>query len=199
VTSAGGRFSLQDNGETPDTQDALFEYPGFTAVWSHREACAGQRPAFGLEFCGSRGSLAISRSGFVVTADPRLPPEKAIPHFAGDHPAGGPRPVRIEGPQRLWTHPLQDRSGSSPQQFQLHVRDFLDCVRSRRSPVSDLESAHRVATACHLANLSLRLGRKIRWDARREEVVDDAEASRWLSRPYRAPWDRELRALRVGG
>jgi len=41
VTSAGGLFSLQDNGETPDTQDAIFEYPGFTATWSHREAARG--------------------------------------------------------------------------------------------------------------------------------------------------------------
>src|SRR5205807_1929110 len=38
VTSAGGRFALSDNGETPDTQDVLIEYPGYTAVWSHREA-----------------------------------------------------------------------------------------------------------------------------------------------------------------
>ena len=41
VTSAGGRFSLSDNGETPDTQDALFEYPGCVASWSHREARRG--------------------------------------------------------------------------------------------------------------------------------------------------------------
>ena len=45
VSSAGGRFSLEDNGETPDTQDALIEYPDFTAVWSHREASAGQKAA----------------------------------------------------------------------------------------------------------------------------------------------------------
>jgi hypothetical protein len=79
------------------------------------------------------------------------------------------------------------------------VRDFLDCVKSRREPLSDLESAHRVATACHLANISLRLGRKIRWDPKKEEIIGDAEAARWLVRPYRAPWDRELKGLEVGG
>src|SRR5258708_696533 len=42
ITSCGGRLCLEDNGETPDTQDTLIEYPGFTAVWSHREASAGQ-------------------------------------------------------------------------------------------------------------------------------------------------------------
>jgi hypothetical protein len=81
----------------------------------------------------------------------------------------------------------------------LHVRNFLDCIKSRKEPISDLESAHRVATVCHLANISLRLGgRRLRWDATREEIVGDAEASRMLVRPYRAPWDRELKSLGVG-
>ena len=69
VTSVGGRFCLQDNGETPDTQDVLFEHPGWTAVWSHREACRSAPGTAPLEFFGSRGSLAITRSGFTVTAD----------------------------------------------------------------------------------------------------------------------------------
>src|SRR5438445_5691072 len=43
VSSSGGRFALEDHGETPDTQDALFEYPDFTAVYSYREASAGRR------------------------------------------------------------------------------------------------------------------------------------------------------------
>jgi hypothetical protein len=55
-----------------------------------------------------------------------------------------------------------------------------------------------VATVCHLANISLRLGRRVRWDATREEIIDDAEAARMLVRPYRAPWDRELKSLGVG-
>jgi hypothetical protein len=54
-----------------------------------------------------------------------------------------------------------------------------------------------VAVACHLANLSLRLGRKLRWDADREEVIGDAEANALLVRPYRAPWDRELKSLGI--
>jgi nitrite reductase/ring-hydroxylating ferredoxin subunit len=77
------------------------------------------------------------------------------------------------------------------------MRNFLDCVRSRRTPVSDLESGHRVATACHLANISLRTGRKLRWDAGKQEILDDRQAGAMLTRPYRKPWDAELRALGV--
>jgi predicted dehydrogenase len=197
VTSAGGRFCLQDNGETPDTQDALFEYPELTVSWSNREACAGLRHPYGVEFCGTRGSLAISRNGFVVTPDPNTPPENAIPQFTGAHPVGGPRPVPGNVSVAPRTRAVEDRTGNTREQFRLHARNFLDSIKSRRPPISDLESAHRVATACHLANISLRLGRKLRWDARREEIPDDREASSRLERPYRPPWDREFQALGI--
>jgi len=196
VTSFGGRFCLQDNGETPDTQDALIEYPGFTAMWSLREACAGQTQG-GLELCGPRGSLTINRAGFVLAGDRKIPPENAVPQFTGAHPVGGPKRVEPSGPVETWTQALTDRSGNAGEQLRLHARNFLDCVRSRKEPISDLESAHRVATVCHLANLSLRLGRRLRWDATRGEIIDDAEANRMLVRPYRTPWDRELKALGV--
>jgi predicted dehydrogenase len=196
VSSAGGRYSLEDNGETPDTQDALIEYPSFTAVWSHREASAGPKAA-PLEFFGTKGSLAVTRAGFTVTPDAQVVPDNAVPQFAG-HPAGGPQRQQPAGPPELWTKAIEDRSGSAAEQFRLHVRNFLDCVKSRREPVSDLEGAHRVATVCHLANIALRLRRRLRWDAERETIVGDAEAARWLTRPYREPWDKELKALGVG-
>ena len=66
------------------------------------------------------------------------------------------------------------------------MRNFLDCTKSRQPPISDLESGHRVATLCHLANLSLRLGRSLQWDAKNETIRGDAEASALLERPYRA-------------
>jgi predicted dehydrogenase len=198
VCSVGGRYSLHDNGETPDTQDALFQYPGWTAVWSHREASRGQPAAYPMEFFGPRGSLAISRKGFAVTPDPKVPSENTVPQFTGAHPVGGPARVQTAGPPALWTEAVRDDTGDARAQFKAHVRDFLDCVKSRRQPVADLEGGHRVATACHLANLSLQLGRGIRWDVEREEIVGDAEAARRLVRPYRAPWDRELKALGVG-
>jgi predicted dehydrogenase len=219
VASVGGRFALTDNGETPDTQDALFAFrtaaaphpevdrgalrepvtTGCTAVWSHRETSGGYRASttktFELEFCGTKGSLAISRQGFVVTADKKVPPHSRIPTFAGAHPVGGPQPVAVVGPVESWTTALEDNSGNTRDQFKRHARNFLDCVKTRETPISDLESSHRVSTMCHLANLSMRLGRSLRWDAGREEVVGDATANEALAREYRAPWDRDLRAL----
>ena len=193
VVSSGGRFALEDNGETPDTQDALFEYPGFTTVFSMREASAGNRGEGKLEFFGSKGSLEIDRTGFEIHPDMKIDPFNAIPRFSG-HPAGGPQ--RSSAPPQPWIEAYQ-MAGSSAEQLNLHVRNFLDCVKSRERPVADVEQGHQVTTACHLANISLRTGRKIRWNAETEEIVGDAQASKWLERPYRKPWDDVLRSYHL--
>jgi predicted dehydrogenase len=204
VASSGGRFALQDNGETPDTQDALFELERigdaperFTAVWSHREASAGPPSRHAIEFFGTRGVLGISRKGFSITPDAKVPPANRVPQFAGAHPVGGPERVAAPAVREYWTEAFVDQTGSESEQFTGHVRNFLDCVKSRETPISDLASAHAVSTMCHLANVSLRTGRKLHWDGESEEIDDDPAASAMLVRPYRAPWDGELRALGI--
>ena len=193
VSSSGGRFALQDNGETPDTQDSVFEYPGFTAVHSLRESSAGRRAGFGLEFFGSKGSMVVSRAGYEVFPDMKIGPTNAIPTFEGQ-PAGGPQHSTAK--PEPWIEARKE-PGSSPQQFDLHARNFLDCIKTRRQPIADVEQGHQAAVSCHLANISLRLGRKIRWDPDREEIIGDREASSQLERPYRQPWDDVLRSFRL--
>jgi predicted dehydrogenase len=70
-----------------------------------------------------------------------------------------------------------------------HMGNFFDCVRTRRQPISDCESQHRSATTCHLVNLSIRLGRPLRWDADKEEIVGDTEANTRLSREQRRGYE----------
>jgi len=69
-----------------------------------------------------------------------------------------------------------------------HVRNFLDCVKSRKRPNADIEEGHLSAVMCHLGNLSTKLGRSIKWDATKEQCVGDDEANRLLTKAYRAPW-----------
>ncbi|MGH9675236.1 MAG: Gfo/Idh/MocA family protein [Bryobacteraceae bacterium] len=192
VTSSGGRFALEDDGETPDTQDSLLEYPNFTAIYSCREASAGRPGTGGLDFYGSKGSMSVSRAGFQVYPDMKAPPENQIPGFQGEHPAGGPK--RVDVKPVPWTEALKE-PGSSAEQFDLHVRNFLDCIKSRQRPIADVEEGHQVSTACHLANISFRTGRKLRWDVEREQIVGDREALAYLTRLYRKPWDQVLRSL----
>jgi predicted dehydrogenase len=66
-----------------------------------------------------------------------------------------------------------------------HMGNFFDCVASRRTPISDLESQHRSVTTCHLANISIRTGRPIKWDPESETILGDPEAAAMQSRPQR--------------
>lgn len=186
VAAMGGRYSLKGIGETPDVFEAIFEYPGFILNWSQSEICAGIRG--GVEFCGTKGVLRIDRAGMAVTPDRMIPPDSQIPSFTGPRETGN----RDQGYRT--TALKLDGYEQVRDQFQPHVRDFLDCVKSRKQPVSDIESGHRTSVSCHLANIALKVGRTIRWDDAKEEIIGDREAAAMMERPYRAPWDRELRA-----
>ncbi len=67
-------------------------------------------------------------------------------------------------------------------------RDFLDCVKSRRDPYSPVDIGHRVSSVCHLANIAIRVGRRIRWNPDTEQIENDSEASAMMARPMRSPW-----------
>ncbi|MCL2623495.1 MAG: gfo/Idh/MocA family oxidoreductase, partial [Planctomycetaceae bacterium] len=70
-----------------------------------------------------------------------------------------------------------------------HIENFFDCVRSRKEPVASAAIEHRSITACHLTNISLRLGgRKLQWDPVTENIVGDAEAQAMQSRDQREPY-----------
>ena len=73
-----------------------------------------------------------------------------------------------------------------------HYRNFIDCAISRGPTAAPAEVAHRSITVCHLGNIAMRLGRKkLRWDAAKEQIIGDAEATKMLSRTYREPWKLE--------
>jgi predicted dehydrogenase len=69
-----------------------------------------------------------------------------------------------------------------------HWRNFLDCVKSRKTTLTPCEVAHRSATPGHLGQIAMLLGRKIRFNPETEEIVGDATATRVLGRPMRSPW-----------
>lgn len=73
-----------------------------------------------------------------------------------------------------------------------HMGNFFECVRSRKPPICDVEIGHRSISVAHLGVISVRLGRALKWDPAKEDFIGDAEASSWLSRPMRAPYDWSL-------
>ena len=69
-----------------------------------------------------------------------------------------------------------------------HAGNFIECMKTRRPPICPAEVGHRSVSVCHLGNLSLRLGRKLKWDPEREVFPDDAEAQEYVAREMRRPW-----------
>jgi predicted dehydrogenase len=69
-----------------------------------------------------------------------------------------------------------------------HMKNFLECMRSRKEPAAPVEVGHRSNSVCVLAHIAMKLGRKLKWNPKAECFVDDDEANRWLDYSHRAPW-----------
>jgi len=180
VTAMGGRTALRGFGETPDVFEAVFQYPSSVATWSSREISAAH--AGGLEFWGTKGTLRINRAGFEVVPDPDLPADEQIPQFGEER-----RPR--EGSPALRTQPVKDEGYQQIRdQFRPHVRNFLDCVKSRKRPNADIEVGHHTNTVCRLGNIAYRVGRTLRWDAGKQQIIGDPQASKLALGTYRSPW-----------
>jgi predicted dehydrogenase len=167
--SIGGKYGYPDDAEeTPDTQQVLWSFPEFSMVWEHATAI-GRGPEardHGVAFHGNDGVLVVDRGGWEVY------PETERKGRKRDYKAVG---VPRQG------------AGNEDYHFQ-HVKNFIDCVQSRKRPNSDVEIGHNSMIACHLGNIAFRLGRQIKWDLEKEEVIGDKEAQRYVTREYRAPW-----------
>ena len=66
-----------------------------------------------------------------------------------------------------------------------HMENFFSSMADRSDPISDVYTHHNAMTTCHLANISIRLGRKLKWNPKKEQIVGDSEANQWQSREQR--------------
>jgi len=198
VMSTGGRYALEDDGETPDLQDAQWVFPTFTMNCAIREANASRGDP-GQVYLGTKGSMTMT-GGYTVASETKIDPVNDIPRFQG-HPIGGPVYTDVKGTPFIPAPPSggvqsDPRYGTGGEDtMAMNERDWLDCMKSRKRPLCEVEDGHRVAISCNLANMSLRLKRAIRWDPEKEQVIDDKEAAAMCVRPYRAPWDGVLKSI----
>ncbi|MBO0723691.1 MAG: Gfo/Idh/MocA family oxidoreductase [Blastocatellia bacterium] len=160
VSASGGKYVLHDNRETPDTLTVTYEYPGFLCTYENREG-NGQTVdghGYGITFYGTDATLFIDREYFEISQ------EKA---------GKGAEPTRVKG---------KNKQGDE------HVRNFLDCVKTRKLPISDIEIGHRSTTTALLGNVALRSARRIEWNAKLEKLEGDQAGAKYLAREYRKPW-----------
>ncbi len=69
-----------------------------------------------------------------------------------------------------------------------HYKDFLNAIRQRSKPISDIETGHRSATVCNIGNIAFELNRPLKWDPKKEKFKNDDEANNLLSRPMKKEW-----------
>ena len=74
-----------------------------------------------------------------------------------------------------------------------HWANFLHCHRNKKEPISDVHTHMQMLNVCHLAGISARLGRDLKWDDKKEMIVGDDEANSFLARPYRSGYEIETR------
>jgi predicted dehydrogenase len=172
--SVGGKFGYANDAmETPDTQQVMWQYPQFSMIWEHALG-VGRGPEareHGVQFHGELGVLVIDRGGWEVY----------------------PETDRIDKPQRVYKSMGKPRYdvGGDDQMHPDHVKNFLECMRTRQRPRSDVEIGHNSMIACHLGNAAFRLGRRVDWDIDHEKPIDDKKAEELMKPKYRAPWKLE--------
>lgn len=181
VVASGGKMRIQDNTQTPDTLQVTFEYPGFLATYENRLCNQHSRYGeqeyegrdwdvlreWGIEFYGTDGTLLFDEMGL---------------HVHPDKSQQRPGQKRVD---RTLSMELKDADEGLGD----HVRNFLDCVKSRQRPASDIEIGHRVTSACHLGNIAYRTKERLVWDVANQKLLQGGpEARKLLSAEYREPW-----------
>jgi len=160
VTACGGKFIFDDDSETPDSLVTVYEFPSCQLIWEHRAGLNNglNNRSWGIEWHGTEGNIILNDAGWELVTEPK----KANIPSQKQKSQGDPRAA--------------------------HVRNFLDCCKSRQQPVLNLETGHRISSLAHLGNIAYRTGHKIVWDSVAEKVKDDHEADKLVSVKYRKPW-----------
>ncbi|MFM7101191.1 MAG: Gfo/Idh/MocA family protein [Verrucomicrobiota bacterium] len=174
ITSWGGILGDRaGRANISDTQTATFDFPKFQVTWNHRTWGSMPDPDYpwAAIIRGTKGTLKASvfRYDFI--------------------PAHGGPVVHRDQVMELEQYP-EDKTEPDLERhvapaIRGHMKNLLECVETRAKPVADIEQGHISSACCLLANLSMQLGRTLKWDPATHQVVGDAEANRLLARPYR--------------
>ncbi|MCJ7449011.1 MAG: Gfo/Idh/MocA family oxidoreductase [Bacteroidales bacterium] len=128
----------------------------------------------GVRYEGTEGWIFVTRGNYTATAsDPVVDDRNAKALDASD-----PKILKsVIGENEIHLYVSESQQGN-----------WLDCIKSRKEPISPVEIGHRACTVCLVTYIAMKLGRKLTWDPDKERFVNDAEANSMLSRPQRAPY-----------
>ncbi len=166
----GGRFAVKDQRSIPDTMEATFEFAsGKLLLFGQYEASGAPMFPGGaeIEVRGTNGTLYAGARGYTIR-----------PERGGQFQDDAPRMDEVQ-------EKSQDGNANLTQE---HIRDFLDCIKSREKPKADVEIGHRSTTIALLGNIALETKSRIDWDADAERITSPETANEHLHYEYRAPW-----------
>lgn len=175
ISAHGGRYVVADDSDIPDTMQVTYEFKsGLIVNFCIYEASSGGLFQFGeVELRGTKGTLWANESGYRITAA---------------------RPGQFQ----TWTKQIEDEvfdsrneplpDGSSRDSTAALVRNFLDCVKSRQTPLCPLEEGHRSTSFAHLANIAVKVKSRLEWDPVKERFTNNEAANQLLHYEYRKPW-----------
>ncbi len=170
VASYGGRLLMapDDDRTTPDTQMAIYKYPDWILQWEIHVGQPGPLNSghHGVEFMGTTGVVRIDRHGFQYY--PKCKEEDKAEMQKKEEPY-----------RKMETYPTD------------HWRNWIDCIKSREMPRSDIETMHYSTVMCHLANLAYMAGKGLSWDGKQGVVTNCKDSMDLLPyhREYRKPYE----------
>ena len=163
--SSGGKLAFPDSPiETPDTQQVIYEFDGFNVIWDHAMGIGmgDWNRDHGVAFIGNNGTLVADRNGWEV------------------HPEVSTNGPLVEEVARI--------KGTGVG-LDMNVKNFIDCIKAdNRDTNANPTIGRAVATMAHMGNIAIRTGRKIYWDPKKGEFINDPEANRMIKPTYREPW-----------
>ena len=171
ITALGGRTWIEDNLETADTMTAVFQYPRFMMNYELRRS--SPFPMFGqggaTAIMGTEAMVTVTRGGCWLT------PNKG---------------AKVEAVEFV-IPPRSPQSPPPPPEPSEHWKNFLECIKTRQKPTSDIANLVGSTAVCVLANVSIRAKTRIDLDAA-TYTVRQPEAQPFLRIDYRAPWKLEV-------
>ena len=177
ISAIGGKYVLDHDGDIPDTMHVTFEFASKSIVtFSIFEASSGENQFFPygeIEIRGTKGTVYSGQDGYRI-----------IPTTKGQF-QNWDRMIEPEEFNAPNTIAADDSSESSTAAL---VHDFLECIRSRKTPLCTLEEGHRSTSFAHLANISVALQQRLEWDHINERFTNSEKANQMLSYEYRKPW-----------
>lgn len=172
VTSNGGRYHFHDDWETPDTQVIAWDYAdGKSISWEGRSC--NNYPVEGLGrgalIYGTKGTALLENANFTIFDSKRKVIKSGKSDVAGDA--------------------TNTVSASGIALDQLHVKDFLECIRTGKTPNSPIEEGHKSVAMLQLGNIAWRVGRELNLDSTNGHIQNDPEAAKLWQREYEPGWE----------